>query len=146
MTGFKTTGTALALLLAVATSGCATGFGGNDEPGAELSLYDRWDADQDGVLDEDEFDMGTDEWLGDSDIGDFAAWDADRDRLLSEEEVYGGAYNVWDVDRDGLLSQDEFGAGTDAWLGDTDMSDFTDWDADRSGLLDDEEFYDGLGV
>jgi hypothetical protein len=144
MTGFKTTGTALALLLAAATSGCATGFGGDEEPGPDLSLYDTWDADRNGMLDENEFAAGSAASLGD--IGDFAAWDADRSGALSEDEFYGGAYNVWDVDGDDLLSEAEFGAGTDAWLGDSDMGDFADWDADRSGGLDDSEFYDGWGL
>ena len=144
MTGFKTTGAALAVLLAAATSGCAMGSGGDEEPGADLSLYDTWDADRNGMLDESEFGAGSARSLGD--IGDFAAWDADRSGALSEDEFYGGAYDVWDADRDGSLSEDEFGAGSDTWLGDSDMSDFTDWDVDRSGLLDNEEFYDGLGV
>lgn len=144
MTGSKITGTAMALVLAAATSGCATGFGGSEEPGAELSLYETWDTDRDGVVDEDEFEVASAGDIGD--IGDFADWDADRNGALSEDEFYSGAYDVWDADRNGLLSQDEFGAGSDAWLGDTDMSDFTAWDVDRSGLLDDEEFYDGLGI
>jgi hypothetical protein len=144
MTALRTTGTALALLLAAVTGGCAMGSGGNEQAATELSLYDRWDADRNGALDENEFAMGSAGSLGD--VGEFAEWDADRSGSLSRDEFYGGAYGVWDADRNGLLSQDEFGAGRDAWLGDTDMSDFTDWDADRSGLLDDEEFYNGLGV
>jgi hypothetical protein len=43
-----------------------------------------------------------------------------------------------------MLSDEEFGASTEAWLGDSDIGDFSSWDVDGSGLIDDTEFYDGL--
>jgi len=140
----KTACATLALLLAAATGGCATGMGGYEEPGSDLSLYDTWDSDRNGMLDENEFDLGASEWPGDSDLGDFAAWDTDRSGSLSEEEFYGGAYNVWDVDNDGMLSEAEFDVGADASsLGGADIGGFADWDVDDNGVLDDEEFYEG---
>jgi hypothetical protein len=94
MTGPKTACATLALLLAAATSGCATGAGGYEESGANLSLYDTWDADRNGMLDENEFDLGASRWPGDFDVADFTAWDTDRNGLVSEDEFYGGAYDV----------------------------------------------------
>jgi hypothetical protein len=145
MTGPKTACATLALLLAAATSGCATGAGGYEESGANLSLYDTWDADRNGMLDENEFDLGASRWPGDFDVADFTAWDTDRNGLVSEDEFYGGAYDVWDVDNDGMLSEAEFDAGATG-LGEAEIGGFADWDVDDNGVLDDEEFYEGRGA
>jgi hypothetical protein len=43
-----------------------------------------------------------------------------------------------------MLSEDEFGSSSQAWLGDSDIGDFSSWDVDGSGLIDRAEFDDGL--
>jgi hypothetical protein len=85
-----------------------------------------WDADENGVLGEDEFRTG----LADAD--GFGAWDADDDGLLSEDEFaetnVGGDFGMFDTDDDGFLNDEEFGVGL-----------FDTWDADDNGVLDDSE-------
>ena len=107
MTGPHTSCFVLALFLAGGLGGCAPGVAGYDEPGADLGLYDTWDADDSGLLDENELYAGT-----------FDTWDTDDDGLLSADE-FGlgtgwfddttfGAFDTWDVDSSGLIDNDEF--------------------------------------
>ena len=96
------------MFLAGVVAGCAPGMAGYDAPGADLGLYDTWDADRSGLLDANEFYAGT-----------FDLWEADDDGLVSEEE-FGlatdewlggaefGAFDDWDVDGSGPIDNDEF--------------------------------------
>lgn len=113
------------------------------EQPAQLNLWDSWDTDASGMLDETEFYGGI-----------YNDIDLDNDELLSEDE-FGAGYGQWyadtgldfddlDADTDGFLTEDEFGIGLDDWGAETNLASFDTWDADASGMLEDNEFYGGL--
>lgn len=131
-----TRGLALVLSLTAAVA-CA----GNPEPDVAVGLapgtFEAWDADQDEVLNDDEFAVNWDDpfraWDRDDDgdvdsaefaigvgtevdeFGGYAAWDADRDGLLDEDEFVDGAFALFDQDDDGVISESEWDAGVDVW-------------------------------
>lgn len=74
--------------------------------------YDTWDADNDGILSQEEFNEGI------AETGVYSDWDTDATAGLNEEEFYGGAYNVVDQDDDGVLAEQEYGEyqDDDDWL------------------------------
>ena len=75
-----------------------------------------WDANEDGVLDNEEFSAG----FGESDV--YSTWDADGDGMLSEDEFNEGVYGAYDEDDSGAIEEEEFGD-----IGD-DMGDGGFWD------------------
>lgn len=67
--------------------------------------YSEWDANNDGMLDEQEFDAGYDEvGLYDELYDD---WDVNGDGVLDEDEFGDGLYDSWDKDDNGYLEEDE---------------------------------------
>jgi hypothetical protein len=76
-----------------------------------------FDADDDAMIDRDEFDTGFGEG------GVFGDWDDDDDLQLTEDE--------WDAGFGDSFDEERFGA-------------FSDWDADASGFLDETEFNEGV--
>ena len=76
-------------------------------------LYDEWDDDADGLLDEDDFIEGLDTWDLDDEFGaTFYEWDTDDDGFIDEDEFdvgfeESGVWSTWDTDGDGLLDSDE---------------------------------------
>lgn len=110
----------------LAASALALALGGGAAlAGAHLAA-ERYDADADGLITEDEFGTG----FGGEGI--FGGFDSDADGMLNEEEfgVMGdrAALTDYDSDTDGLVSEDEFNTGM-----------FGGYDADASGDLDETE-------
>lgn len=64
-----------------------------------------WDANGDGLLDQNEFSSGMKQH------GAFLRWDSDADKRLTEEEFERGMYRDYDVNSDEAISQDELGPG-----------------------------------
>ena len=62
-----------------------------------------WDANDDGVLDNDEFATG----FGES--GVFGDWDSDGDGSLTEDEFNAGVFGGYDDNGDGTIDESEFG-------------------------------------
>lgn len=89
-----------------------TGFDG-------MGVYDRWDADKNGQLTEDEFNAG----IGDErreafntrfTEGAYGEWDGDDNGYLTEDEFGEGVYGGYDDDDDDVIEEPEFGdAGDD---------------------------------
>lgn len=78
----------------------------------EASVFEKWDADDDGLLDAAEFEAGLAEVGWDEAwTADVAAWDADGDARLGADEFgagfeEAGVWDAWDADDDGLLDTD----------------------------------------
>ena len=100
------------------------------EFGLDQELFDDFDADADGFLDDVEFTAGfededvfgdldadADGFLSedefDNDLGEFDDFDANQDTVLNEDEFIGGTFDVFDTDADSLVDEDEFGIGAD---------------------------------
>ena len=108
----------------------------------EQDVFGGWDADESGVLDEDEFYGGV-----------YNSWDMDDDLQVSEAEFgendigwfteadYGdteyGDYGYWDTDASGYIDEEEYGAG----IYDTGLYDR--WAGDADGIYE-EDFYGGI--
>lgn len=112
----------MALMFAVSTPVLAINWEGMDtnEDGditeeewdaskAGSSVFDDWDTDDDGYINESEYATGL-----------FGVYDANDDGNITEEEwemtfneawANDGGYNEWNVDNDPRLNQDEFSAG-----------------------------------
>ena len=95
-------------------------------------IFNTYDADNDGILNNEEYDAWNTAWGGDYDYYD--AWDVNNDDVLDYDEYYAGigeagVYNDWDVDNDGLFSEDEVYDGL-----------YTTWDADADGRIANEEY------
>jgi hypothetical protein len=63
----------------------------------------EWDADSDGVINQEEFNAG---W---GDVGSYGEWDADGDGSLTEEEFNTGLFDGYDADDSGAIEEPEFG-------------------------------------
>ena len=79
-------------------------------------LYDTWDLDADGMIGEDEFSQAADRWLADMDIAGFGDWDEDGDGLLNEEEFRAGIaetglYDSLVAEGDDAIDEDAFYTG-----------------------------------
>ena len=94
----------------------ALAFGLAAAPAMAEEDWGAWDANEDGVIDNEEFDAG----FGES--GVFGNWDADGDGMLSEDEFGEGVYGSYDDDESGVIEEPEFGD-----IGD-DMGDGGFWD------------------
>lgn len=76
-------------------------------------------------------------------------WDEDDNGELTDDEfetalVEVDYFGAWDADADGTLTEDEWTTGTDKYLVDYDVGDFSEWDTDDNDLLSDEEFNEGV--
>ncbi|SFH29899.1 hypothetical protein SAMN04488020_109181 [Palleronia marisminoris] len=80
----------------------------------------EWDGDGDGALNQEEFNTGWNEGIGDESA--FSMWDEDGDGALTEDEYNTGVYNSYDDDGSGVIEEPEFGD-----VGD-DMGDGGFWD------------------
>ena len=76
------------------------GFAGTAS--AEDDGFAEWDENEDGVLQEDEFNAGVD------DESDYTEWDEDGDGMLNEDEYNAGVFDTMDNDDDGLIDDDEY--------------------------------------
>lgn len=76
----------------------------------------EWDANDDAVIDNEEFAEGFGE------VGVYDEWDADNDGTLSEDEFNEGVYGAYDEDESGAIEEPEYGD-----LGD-DIGDEGFWD------------------
>ena len=112
----------------VLVTGCATTDAAQGDMGDE-EVFDEWDADDDGYLDEDEFtanvawfstyDEDGDGYLNPEEfsavgedfanVDDFDAYDLNGDRLVTVDEFNSKLFDDLDEDEDGLLSEDDWG-------------------------------------
>lgn len=119
----------------------------------DTDSFGGWDADRNGMLDENEFRDG--DYFGDWD------WDSDDDNVLTEDEFKEGIedtdlFDNFDGNDDDFLDGDEFDFADDwfdGWDSDTDdqLTDdeffsgmFDEWDANDDGVLDEDEYHNGL--
>ena len=76
----------------------------------ESTIFNDWDTDRDGFLNENEYNEGTRNWQGEN-RGVFGDWDADRNGNIDQNEFNEGTFNAWDADRNGTLNSDEYNRG-----------------------------------
>ena len=129
---------------------------------AERDYYGDWDQNEDGVINENEFEAGvfysyagdndvidntefseaSGAWYADADdAGTFGDWDANDDDMIDSNEFEEGiatypVYGDWDVDGDDRLTDDEYADGV-----------YDVWDLDNDGNVNQVEFergYDSL--
>ncbi|PRY10025.1 hypothetical protein CLV24_11693 [Pontibacter ummariensis] len=103
---------------------------------ANETNYEGWDANQNSVLEENEFYGGF-----------YDTWDTNNDERVDEEEWNTGTrdyrvanqnYGEWDANGDGVLDENEFGAGF------ANNNYFHDWDTDQDNAVNEREFTDGV--
>ncbi len=100
------------------------------------SSYNMWDADNDNLLNEDEWQSGYDYSYGDYVNDDFNSYDTDKDGYLEYQEYYNSLgnsdyYSNWDKNKDNSLDSNEY----------SDMV-FDSWDRDHNGYIDENEYND----
>lgn len=78
---------------------------------SDAGIYPDHDRDDDGFVDEDEFNEN-----GLNDHADFDTWDLDNDRFLTSGEFYDGAFANYDVDENGHWDGDEWDDAGEAGL------------------------------
>ncbi|MBW7467524.1 hypothetical protein ABID22_002963 [Pontibacter aydingkolensis] len=110
----------------------ANADGNLDENEFNMTFYRAWDSNNDGVLDEAEWSTATADY-GITGQG-WADWDTNKDNNLSDTEFRTGFMKSnymrdWDMDRDGKISQREYSDGL-----------FKVWDTNRDGTLDANEY------
>lgn len=64
--------------------------------GSEYGAYNEWDLDNDGRLEEEEFEAAVD-------VGLFDSWDINDDGWIEDQELSHGVFDSFDNDDDGLL-------------------------------------------
>lgn len=82
----------------------------------ETGYFGRWDANRDTYIEEREWNAGRNAYMptyNETQFGTFSDWDLDADGRLSEEEFRDRTFEVYDVDRDGTLAEPEY----TAWWG-----------------------------
>ena len=99
--------------------------------------FTELDANEDALLDQDEFGAGLEE------SGIYEEWDADASGDLNQEEFQAGAFDAWDTDDDEALSEDEFAGASEQWYEQNEAGTFEEWDTNDNGLLDQDEFNQG---
>ena len=72
----------------------------------DTNAYQRFDDNDDGVIDRHEYDKAVENKYETDDY--FNAFDLNDDGTLSRGEFVGGLFRMYDVNRDGLLSEEEF--------------------------------------
>ncbi|PRY12269.1 hypothetical protein CLV24_10812 [Pontibacter ummariensis] len=106
--------------------------GNLDEYEYNGGFFDIWDVNDDNLLDEMEWNTASKDYgLLDE---NWADWDTSADGTLDENEfnasfANSNYYNEWDVDGDKLINDREFSDGV-----------FNVWDDNRDGVLDDREY------
>ncbi len=100
--------------------------------------FGEWDANDDNMWDENEFETVS------NDSGLFSDWDADNDGLFSDDELNEGFYDVYDADDDNRWSEDEFNTWNTAWGGEY-GDNWDAWDANDDNFLDADEYNAGIG-
>lgn len=88
--------TAIALALGLAAA-----------PAMAQDDWSAWDANSDGLIDNEEFNTG----FGENDV--YGTWDSDGDGSLTEDEFNTGVFNSYDEDGDGSLNEEEFATFSD---------------------------------
>ena len=140
---------------------------------ANEGFYETWDLDNDGLIEETEWEEGWNLYLPDEDYDAnlYTEWDLDDNEFLDEDEFIGGLYGYYDADDDGIMNEDDFTEFTTTYYYDTwdlDVNNeiaenefeegwntymtgyeynadlFTEWDVDGDGILEDEEFGTGM--
>jgi hypothetical protein len=117
---------------------CATA-GGLDRPSIGIRDFGSWDHDQDGVVDNFEWDSGF------AESGLFEVWDRDSSRYIDRSEwitgpvdwyvEHVGYWYDWDWDDDQRLDRREFGNAL-----------FQAWDDDENARIDSDEFETGVNA
>ena len=102
----------------------------------EETPFERFDTDDDGEIDSDEFSASF------SQMGDFDNFDADAGGDIDSTEFNAGILGVFDTDDSGVIDETEFNAGNEFFGVEQNLSDF---DADASGDLDATEFNQAVG-
>lgn len=82
-------------------------------------VYHRWDADSDGFLSDEEWNVSTVRWYGPSNTyyKTYTTWDKNGDGRLDPSEfdvvvTETKLYNSWDVNADSTIESDEYAAAT----------------------------------
>jgi hypothetical protein len=131
-------------------------------------VFQTWDLDDSGYLDQYEYDYGRDEVIGattgispsamsgyDQDAsgglardefdqwaneyGWFDRWDLDRDDTLTRNELDRGMYSWWDLDNDGLIEGWEYDEVNAGWYAD-ELGAYDQWDTDANDRITRSEF------
>ncbi|MFA0963789.1 hypothetical protein AB9P05_18435 [Roseivirga sp. BDSF3-8] len=107
----------------------------------DAELYEgsrnAWDTNQDGMLDENEWNTGMETYFAgysEDAYGAFNDWDTNQDGILDTGEYNQGIgntgyYDAWDADSDNMISDREFSQGL-----------YRSYDADGSGYLESREY------
>lgn len=110
-----------------------------DNTEAEVSGFDRYDANKDHLWDEKEFGESFDSH------DDFSEWDSDRDGALNHTEFSQTTFTHVDTDKDERISREEWNKGRENISGDfASEEDFDLFDTDEDGFLSSEEWHDGF--
>ena len=111
-------------------------------PLAQAQVFDDWDANDDGNLDDTEFNEG----FASTDYYD--DWDADDDGILDDDELGDGLFDTWDANDDDIIDTNEYNYGLYDEFGD-DYAEFSSWDTDGNNEISDDEFdeaYNNSGI
>jgi hypothetical protein len=108
------------------------------------SAHSAWDVNDDGVVNEAEWQVGVAELYGDADYGTWTDWDLDGNAELdlsetAEAETRYGFYDRIDINQDMVIDQEELGDFFFDLFDTNDDSglDVTEWDGVRADWLDD---------
>jgi len=107
----------------------------------EYETYSQWDANEDELIDENEF---NDAFLASDYVAD---WDLDADGVVTYGELYDLYYTIWDTDNDNVLTQEEWSEAVNTYFADYDYTvygDFGDWDLNDDGVLTKNEYMEGV--
>lgn len=102
---------------------------------ANERYYDSWDADNDSLINEREWEEGWNTYLTDEEYEAalFSEWDIDGDGYLDEGEFREGIYSYYDADGDIFWNEEEFnGFATNYYYG--------AWDLDNNDEITEKEF------
>lgn len=104
---------------------------------AQTTNFDTADANEDGSLDQNEFNEAY------SDV--YSEWDHNQDGVVSDYEFYETQFNRLDQNGDRNLSAQEWNRGYDNVYGDyLESNDFSRYDVDNNDNISSTEFYDGF--
>jgi hypothetical protein len=111
----------------------------------ERELFELWDVDDDGSIDEQEFSAGVFSGFEGDAIDQIDSSEAEtHETALSQDslwgnEQYGSDYEAWDLDGNGVIARFEFTTGFVERGGS-----IGEWDDDRNALLSESEFSSGV--
>lgn len=112
---------------------------GTDEPEtAEVDTdFDEYDANADGLWDENEF--------GEANNDNFTEWDSDADGAFDNDEFYDSTFETADRNNDDGIDEQEWSEGYNNAFGDyAEEGDFATYDENDDGILDNEEWSTGF--